>query len=154
MADYYGGIGSRKTPPDILDIMTKLANKLSLGYVLRSGGATGADSAFERGSNGIKEVFYAKDATEEAIKLSSKYHPNWEACSDYARKLHGRNSMILLGEDLVTPVKFVVCWTEGSKIKGGTGQALRIAEDFQIPIYNLANDYWLDRVLFFINENN
>ena len=57
----YAGIGSRETPDDIIEFMMKcgayLANK---GYTLRSGGADGADLAFERGCDkydGIKEIY-------------------------------------------------------------------------------------------------
>ena len=37
----------------------------------------------------------------------------------------------------VTPVKFVVAWTEGGLLKGGTAQALHIATALNIPIINL-----------------
>jgi predicted Rossmann fold nucleotide-binding protein DprA/Smf involved in DNA uptake len=41
---FYAGIGSRETPPDILEWMTSLAANLeTMNYVLRSGGAQGAD---------------------------------------------------------------------------------------------------------------
>lgn len=61
----YTGIGSRNTPPDILDIMFRLAGKLaSEGYVLRSGGAQGADDAFEQGAADSTEIYYAYDATQ------------------------------------------------------------------------------------------
>lgn len=47
---YYTGVGSRETPPDILTLMTALGKKLvSEGWTLRSGGALGADAAFEFG---------------------------------------------------------------------------------------------------------
>jgi len=47
MKKYYTGIGSRETPKKILVLMDKLAQKLEKqGYVLRSGGAAGADTAF------------------------------------------------------------------------------------------------------------
>jgi hypothetical protein len=46
----YTLIGSRVTPQDILDLMTKVVTKLcSLGYTGRSGGADGADSCLEAG---------------------------------------------------------------------------------------------------------
>ncbi len=35
--------------------------------------------------------------------------------------------------------KFVIAWTKDGKATGGTGQALRIAEHYNIPIYNLFN---------------
>lgn len=47
---YYTGVGSRETPEDILAMMTALGKKLATdGWTLRSGGATGADAAFELG---------------------------------------------------------------------------------------------------------
>lgn len=40
MNKYYAGIGSRKTPPDICQLMTQIAEELSQGgYILRSGHA-------------------------------------------------------------------------------------------------------------------
>lgn len=137
---YYAGIGSRQTPQNILDLMTTIAYSLAqYNYILRSGGAIGADTAFERGAGTQKSIFYAKDATREAIELASKYHPAWHRCSDYAKQLHGRNMHILLGSDINNPkpVDFIVCWTPNGQITGGTGQALRYALDKQIKIYNL-----------------
>lgn len=44
------GIGSRETPDDILKLMTRIGQKIeALGGLLRSGGAGGADLAFEAG---------------------------------------------------------------------------------------------------------
>jgi len=136
---YYAGIGSRDTPDYVLKKMKRIAENLS-NMTLRSGGAKGADSAFESSANN-KEIFRAEDATKEAIELSSKYHPNWNACSDYTKKLHGRNAMIILGENLDSPVEFVICWTKGGKGQGGTGQALRIAKDYGIKVYDLGEKY-------------
>lgn len=48
---YYTGIGSRETPKPILKLMKDIAFKLcEKGYVLRSGAAPGADTAFEDGA--------------------------------------------------------------------------------------------------------
>lgn len=48
---FYAGIGSRETPPYILVLMEEIAAKLYSQYnlILRSGGAGGADQAFQRG---------------------------------------------------------------------------------------------------------
>lgn len=139
MNRYYAGIGSRDTPDYVLVKMKRMAETLSY-MTLRSGGAIGADSAFEEGAS-KKEIFTANDVTEAAIELSSKYHPNWEACSKHAKKLHGRNAMIILGKDLDSPVEFVICWTKNGKGGGGTGQALRIAKDYGIKIHDLGEKY-------------
>lgn len=138
---YYAGIGSRETPHDVLRLMSKIARKLALeNWTLRSGGARGADSAFHKGSldvAGNAEIFTAQHATPESLKLAEKYHPNWSACDNYTRRLHARNGLILLGENLDSPVKFIICWTLDGKVAGGTGQALRIATDYGIKVRNL-----------------
>ena len=145
---YYTGVGARDTPDDILKLMKSIAIFLnSLGYTLRSGGAKGADSAFESGAGNQKEIFYAKDATQESMNLAALYHPVFNKLSEYVQKLHGRNSFQVLGRDLKTPSNFLVCWTrDGCKNHetrtsktGGTGTAISIASENNIPVYNLAN---------------
>lgn len=150
----YAGIGSRETPENILALMRGIALMLyERGYTLRSGGSEGADEAFEYGTPvmGSMEIFLPWEgfngkhmtipdqnlAWGEARSIAEKYHPNWEACSEGAKKMHTRNSFQVMGADCHTPSKFVICWTKNGKISGGTGQALRIAEDKKIPIYNL-----------------
>lgn len=151
----YAGVGSRETPRSILDLMTMIAVKLeSLGYTLRSGGAIGADTAFESGVKSLKEIFYDYDATSESIELASHYHPAWHNCRSGGRKLHGRNSMIMLGRNLDTPVKFVICWTKDGRDTGGTGLAIRMAEDLKIPIFNLYKYEHKERMYKFLNINN
>jgi len=138
---YYAGIGSRTTPAPILLLMQELGKKLAReGYILRSGGAKGADCAFEVGclqGKGMKQIFHANDATTEARKIAKQFHPSWDACDAFARKLLARNAMILLGENLDFPVKVVICWTPDGEEVGGTGHSLRIARAHQIPIRNL-----------------
>ena len=146
----YAGIGSRSTPYPILDQMEAWGMYLfSEAYHLRSGGASGADSAFERyvpdyakeiylpwkGFNGNTSNLYPP--SDEAFKLASMFHPNWDACSRVAKLFHARNSHQILGPDLCDPVDFVICWTPGGVTTGGTGQALRIATACDIPIINL-----------------
>jgi len=147
----YAGIGARNTPPAILKQMTKIAAYLSnLGWTLRSGGATGADNAFETCAGENKEIYlpwpgyngkrsaYSRPSTE-ALLMASSYHPNWHACSQGVRKLHARNCHIVLGPLLDDPVDMIICWTPGGLRGGGTGQALRMTKDYpQIAVYDLA----------------
>jgi len=156
MDKIYAGIGSRKTPLDILILMSGFAIDLaSKGYTLRSGGAKGADKKFEDACDGIggkKEIFYAADATEEAMTHASYFHPAWIKCDEGARKLHGRNSMIVLGKDLDAPVDFIICWTPGGTLAGGTAQGLRIAIEADMTIYNLLNEKDVQDLQIFIAE--
>jgi hypothetical protein len=149
-AKLYAGVGSRETPPDILARMTAIAVKASIkDWTLRSGAADGADSAFEAGAKdkeiwlpwrGYNKHFSQLIVRPGAIAIASKFHPAWDRCSQGAQKLHGRNMHILLGEDLNTPVEFVVCWTKDGLASGGTGQAIRAAKHYKIPVYNLFSE--------------
>ena len=134
----YAGIGSRETPDAVLRQMTTIAVWLhQKGFTLRTGGASGADSAFERGSGSKKEIYRPRDATPAAMELASKFHPAWNRCSEYAKNLHARNGFQVLGINLDSPSNFVVCWTKDGKASGGTGQAIRIATHYGIPVFNL-----------------
>ena len=139
---FYAGIGARKTPKEVLAKMELAAMNLAVAHVvLRSGHAAGADAAFERGCdsvNGWKEIFYVNRELQNSwLHVAEEYHPNWNACSDYAKRLHARNTPIILGADLMHPVQFVLCWTPGGKVTGGTGQALRITEAYRVPVFNM-----------------
>lgn len=139
--NFYAGIGSRETPEPVLLEMQTIAMQLALrGFALRSGCAIGADSAFEKGCKvvGGKKVLRTLTQWQPALDHAQQFHPAWEKCSETARGLHARNSLIMLGDDLDLPVSFVVCWTQGGGAVGGTGQALRIAEYHAIPVFNLA----------------
>lgn len=138
----YAGVGSRKTPSDILTLMTYYATVLGFkGYILRSGGAKGADLAFEIGAPANrKQIFTANDATPAALEMASTIHPAWDKCSDYAKRLHARNCMIVLGQNLDHPVDFVLCWTPGGLVQGGTAQAIRLANREGIKVFNMYNE--------------
>lgn len=176
----YAGIGSRQTPKDVLDDMTRIASALERrGFTLRSGFAAGADTAFELGTtkDALREIFapwtgfganphskwdqprWAQIRAHEAssgrrfqpaapilltgttqslaANIAAKYHPSWARLSDAARKLHSRNIAQLLGPRLQHPARFVICWTPDGGASGGTGQAIRAAQDHAIPVLNL-----------------
>lgn len=134
MIKVYAGIGSRRTPKNIMIDMTKLAADLeNRDWFLRSGGAEGADWAFEKGveHDDNMDIIKASHCTKAAMEIASKFHPAWDKCSDYAKRLLGRNVMIILGRDLQSPVKFVAYWTDQTA-RGGTVHALKVAEHFKI----------------------
>lgn len=149
MLKYYTGIGSRNTPQNVLDLMTEIAVKLrSKGYWLRSGGAEGADTAFEKGAKKQKQIFLPwkyfnqNDSefyivTDEVIEFSLRYHPNANKLSDAVKKIMGRNSQQILGVDLKQPSQFVICYTDPDKPRSGTSHAIRISDSYKIPVYNL-----------------
>ncbi len=159
---YYAGIGSRETPLALRSLIDKIVEYLNTkDYILRSGGADGADLMFEnktikkeiflpwKGYNNSTSLLYLD--TKEGWELAEKYHPAWDKLSDGAKKMMVRNGYQVLGFDLNTPVDFVICWTKNGKMMGGTSQALRIAKAYNIPIFNLYHEDAYKQLVNFIN---
>lgn len=162
MKKKYAGVGSRRTPEDVLDEMRRLGQVLASSHVLSSGAAPGADEAFETGAkaaggdcliwlpwkgfNGHSSPLYG--VTQAALEMASKEHPAWDRLSQAAQKLHARNCNQILGQNLDEPVEFVLCWTpdgcESRKTRnrdtGGTASAIVLGEKHGIPVFNIKND--------------
>lgn len=169
---YYAGIGSRSTPNNILDLQCKIATQLEKdGWLLSSGGAEGSDEAFERGlptitpnrvilpwsgfnkkytSDGYFDYYSAKrEIKEQCEDLASAIHPYWDNLKQSYRTLHARNVMQILGENLDTPVKFVLYWAPEDKhgvAKGGTRTAVVLAQRLGIPTFNMLHTDVIERL--------
>ncbi len=162
----YAGIGSRSTPQDWLKVMENLAYHLSKrGWLLRSGGAPGADKAFEAGCDkaaGLKEIFIPWKGFEgrtagiikgddvKARDVAKQSHPAWDKLSQGVQRLMARNSCQVLGSDCKDPVDFVICWCpedHNGVPQGGTSQAIRIANRYGIPVFNLWREGEYERLI-------
>lgn len=169
MKKRYAGIGSRKTPQHVLLVMFSIAQSLAAkGYTLRSGAAQGADSAFEAGAvngKGGREIWLPwagfngrKDSLllprPHHYEMAETIHPAWPYLKPGPQALHARNTGQILGEDLTTPVAFVICYTEDgaqtarevTKSTGGTGTAIKLASVMDIPVVNLKRDDCIARL--------
>ncbi len=163
MNKFYCGVGSRQTPDYICQAFTKFASHLSdLGYTLRSGGADGADLAFEDGANkkqiwlpwlgfnNSKEKFiFCKELTEPVARLVIN-NQHWNRLSEAGKKMHCRNVHQVLG-NLVdeTVSEFVLCWTKDAEVIGGTATAIKLANLFDIPVFNFGKcNTYVDALLY------
>jgi hypothetical protein len=163
----YAGIGARVLPSSVVygDIMRVAKRFKNKGWRLRSGGAIGSDHAFEYGAREASDIYFAWDTPylrlgraiispelpnwEEALKISEQYHPAWRKLTDGVKALHGRNSHIILGDDLNSPVSLVICYTKNGEEIGGTAQGMRLAKAFNIPILNLFHENIKQKLLQF-----
>lgn len=174
----YAGIGPRKTPPDVFNVMVELGRLLcARGWTLRTGGAEGADTAFlngcllweprdelylpEPGYNGHQaSAAVLARPMPSAYAIAAKYNQTWWANhTERAKALHARNAHIILGRHLIDPVRMVVTWTrdgsnDGVGRSGGTAAALRIVagEAPDALIFNLARPEHMERINRFIND--
>lgn len=167
---YYAGIGSRETPENILQDMKSIATILErLGYILRSGGAKGADTWFARGCTNAQIWLPWKDfnSTERhqeheykiidpldefANEMVDLFHPIGKALRGKTRLLMMRNTYQVIGNGEPNS-KFVICWTPNGEDVGGTRQAIKIARHFQIPVYNFF-DLTIEEILHEIDKLN
>lgn len=174
---YYTGVGSRKTPKDVQAKLTVIAFMLAkLGYTLRSGGAEGADTAFELGAkqhvvrspsqpydiylpyegfNGRydDQFNYHRPGCESKLgiernarakAIAADIHPAWQNCDAGARAFHTRNVFQVLGHDLESPSRFLICWAPTDKKgipTGGTATAWNLARKHGVPCYNISRQF-------------
>ncbi len=133
---------------------------------MRSGGAEAADTAFEEGAGDYRKSIYLpwngfnnhwdglvvgndprlRDIT---VRHYTRYYRKgllrgpaaWETIeSEGVRRLHTRNAAQIVGHtEPVILSDFVLCWTPRAKGGGGTGQAIRIANFYEVPVYDLAD---------------
>lgn len=147
---YYTGVGSRETPDDICAVMTMLASELELiGFILRSGHAKQADQAFENGVKNYKhkEIYLSGHISDAAWEIVEQVHPKPEYARQY-RGILGRDVYQVLGRNLDKPSKFLVSWTKGGQLVGGTATTIRVAMLYDVPVFNLFSDSPYDVLTF------
>lgn len=151
-AKIYTGIGSRETPSYVLDRIRHVAGELGRrGWTLRSGGAAGADDAFEAGHGTASTEIYLPHQnfngrmssfgkpTAAAHVMAQSQIPYWANIRPFVKDLLARNMHQVLGPTLNVPSAMVLCWTPGGKMQGGTRYALALAQDHGVPIFNFAH---------------
>lgn len=164
------GIGSRRTPLDILQLMQVIPKCYGHDTIVRSGGADGADTAFEidapyteiylpwRWFNKNPSTLFLDNLDQHMVEVASKLlfdlHPKASGLTQGPFKLHTRNIFQVLGQDLEKPSDMVICWTPDGAYRhdmvthrtGGTGTAIKLASHLDIPVYNLAHNSHLKHI--------
>lgn len=171
----YTGIGSQKTPKLVQEVMRLFA--LTMNSRMRSGGANGADTAFELGARN-KEIYlpwrgfnghttgiwqYTPEQTLFAREMAQEVYPvviKPNHINLFSRNVHQIVGLATCMDD-AKPSKFVMCWTPDGCINkqtykwgvtGGTGIAILVAEVFDVPVYNLARPEHMRLALDHISE--
>ena len=142
MSRIYAGIGAISTRSAAGDDSTGFQMEEE-DWKLRSGGAAGADSAFEAGvANPANRAIYLPGNTfnqrsaqmpgmhnstrlpgwQQALESVARYHPAPERLSPFAKNLMARNAMQMLGPRMDKPADLVVAYTPKGQVTGGTGQ--------------------------------
>jgi hypothetical protein len=149
-----------------MTLMRRLANHLrEQGWVLRSGGAEGADEAFEQGV--MDDPEYTENDLEiylpwpgfcghqpsvcnivaprlqnwsQAVARASLIHPIWNELKRSHQLLHGRNIYQVYGLDLESPAAYIVYYAReraDGEVDGGTRTAVMAARQAGVRELNL-----------------
>jgi len=154
-----------------MTLMTDVARKLhDFGMILRSGGAGGADTAFEsgvtmperkiiylpwKGFNGrYEEEGSVFEYSDRHVEIATAAHRSWGHLDQWGKAMHTRNVAQVLGGDCSTPSNFVICWTPRGETKGGTATAIKIASENRIVVFNLFNRRAHDAMVEFVSTGN
>ena len=155
----YAGIGDSKTPDHVQSEMRDIAIELNKkNYILRTSGVSIPDSCFEEHSDDTEIYLPWKDFNNSTSKIY-KYpkecrtiaaifnNRHWENLSFSVQAMLVRNVCIILGQDLKSPIHFLICWTpdgienisEKTSRTGFISHPISIANAAKIPVFNLFN---------------
>lgn len=94
---------------------------------------------------------------EEAQLIAQGLHGAWEKLGNGGRLLHTRNVFQILGDDLDSPVRMVICYAKpvgtSGAVKGGTNTAVKLALLKGIDVINLATEGGLARSNAFLEKH-
>lgn len=169
----YAGTGNREAPPHILARMKQIASDLEeFGYTLRVGGMDGPELAFESGAKTVElhlpwKPFNGRESksyfnTKEIQCIAKMFHPTWDGLKPAIQAFLGKNVRQLLGRELKSPVRFVICWSEdGAETSaertnktGSLGHVISLAAAMKIPVFNLGKPDAESRLRHFLEIPN
>lgn len=145
----YGGAGAREAARDKLTALRDFAIwARRSSWTVNTGGADGCDAAFLGGAGheatnlflpwiGYNDHEDGLLPLKDAFRIAEQYHPAWDRLTPVVRKFMARNVHIVLGDDLHSPVRFLLCCTVDGKDSGGTGHTIRVSRAYNIPVLNI-----------------
>lgn len=175
----FTGVGSRKTTriaeDELGDVVKVLSRRFALLTVTGDASEGGDKVVWENALEGhrirfgpVGRMSYSlhtqvvppdTEAYNLAVSIVSKLHPAWRWLKPEYRELHIRNVFQVMGGLVTRPSEFVLCWTpdgaeeKTSKKTGGTGTAIRVANHFGIPVFNMQNEDCIERLGEYLGVN-
>ena len=165
----YTGIGARALPEEWYPTIRQYAMGFAKrGYILRSGGAPGADSVWEEGSDlggGQKEIYLPWPGfegrksqwtrpTQAALDMAAERCPSCVSRRGF-HALQARNCHQVLGYDLANPIPsdLLLAWTMRPETdRSGSMFAIHLARDYGVPVFNLAIEGEAARLVAWVRE--
>lgn len=102
---------------------------------------------------------YLVPSHPDARSIAQSHYSAWEYSYDSVKNLMTRNVHQVLNDNLQDKVNFVICQTPDgvtdgdltTSKTGGTGQAIRIAKTYHVPVFNIGNEKDKARLLNWVD---
>ena len=139
--------------------------------VLRTSGSKGIGSDAIKGCDdnqgqydafvpwdGYNKIPICYELTKEAFDIAEAFNGKYSTMSQTNRKILAAMSYQVLGDDLISPSDFVICYSNRGKGKGGNvGHLIKIAKAYGVPIFDIGkyqnrNDALVNLYFFLKNE--
>jgi hypothetical protein len=165
--EYVGIVGTRDLPIEEIQLIEDIvAYAMNKGYGICSGGAEGVDQlaineanwidpkrvlickpwakfnkTMEKEGNEVLIYENTKDFYEWTVSVD-KFHPNPKALNKYERMLMARNYGIICHSSYIVARPRL-----GGNNPGGTGQTMRIAKFYNIPVIDLTKNEGMNKII-------
>lgn len=133
--------------------------KVYLSWNGMRGGESGDESLYHNPEEGLYDA-QRFPTWEEAQKIALRLRPGFHGLGRGGIAHMTRNVFQVLSEDLNQPAGFLVCWAEPTRkddvtpsVKGGTGQAVRLAVEKGVRIVNLYHVKDYNEVIGFFDRH-
>lgn len=106
------------------------------------------------------EGYFYTEPTEASLEIVKKYHPAGSNLAKGPKSMMARNTLQVMDRHMNRLARFVVCETPDGAYtgqmtsfkSGGTGQAIRIASDRMVNVYNLKHPPHFKKITDWIND--
>lgn len=169
----YAVVGNREFPTDLMPKLTSIVKKLdSLGYTARTGSMKGLDICVEELTSNVElqlpwKNFNDKESkntfsSPEILALAKSFQPGFDELSLPIKGFLAKNVRVLLGSKGISRAIFLLCHSEDgvdsarhvSSRTASVGHAIKIADKFNIPVFNLKNPNVEEQLMSYLNAQN
>ncbi len=169
----YAVVGNKEFPTDLIPKLTSIVKKLdSLGYTARTGSMKGLDVCVEEITTNVElqlpwKNFNNKESkntysSPEILAIAKSLQPGFDELALPIKGFLAKNVRVLLGGKGISRAIFLLCHSEDgadsarqvTSRTASVGHAIKVADKFNIPVFNLKNDNVEEQLMSYLNAQN
>ena len=169
----YAVVGNRDFPMELMPRLTSIIKKLdSLGYTARTGSMKGLDTSVEDLTTNVElqlpwKNFNDKESkttfsSPEIISIAKYFQPGFDELKLPIKGFLAKNVRVLLGSKGISRAIFLLCHSEDgvetarqvTSRTASVGHAIKVADKFNIPVFNLQNPSIEEQLMSYLNVQN